>query len=171
MTSYSYFRPFHIYQPFNKPGLHLYLTFSSWAFWYSTMRLLRTKTRTLSSRIASFALHSCWGAPRSRRANWLSGGRVGRCCSHMTFWDFGTPPVTVPLTQPISTIFCFWANPLPSVQTSYVNGPWAGGYMSACVGVASSFSVRNKKYTKLSVGSAGDCHCPKNVAGMVVVVC
>ena len=44
--------------------------------------------------------------------------------------------------------------------------------MSACVGVASfSFSVRNKKYTKLSVGSARDCHCPKNVAVMVVVVC
>ena len=48
-------------------------------------------------------------------------------CSHKVckIWGFWAPSpfVAAQLTQPISTIVCFWANPLPSVQTSYVNNP------------------------------------------------
>ena len=59
----------------------------------------------------------------------LSPCEFGACCSlrgnsHMMSAVFWTPsPVTVPLTQIISTIVCFLANPPPpSVETSCVNG-------------------------------------------------
>ena len=53
----------------------------------------------------------------------MSSALSGR--SHMTsekIWNFSTPPVTVPIMLPISTVVYFLANILAKL-TSYVNGP------------------------------------------------
>ena len=79
-------------------------------------------------RCSSHTHFSCLGISAPQLTQHTDETAIG-CRSNMTcedIWNCLTPSplVTVSLTQSISAIVCFLANPpSPSVRTSYVNGP------------------------------------------------